>query len=515
MVRHTLKRFEDLRRKLLRDAESRSDNSGIVVKRPDFKAASILKASALYLNQEKRVGHVPGIEVGDQFYFRIELCIVGLHRPLQAGIDAIHAKDSEYGIPVAASIVASGGYEDDLDTGETLIYTGQGGNNYKGDRRQQKHQRLEKGNLALANSCRKGLPVRLIRGCNDTGSSPTGKIYSYDGLYKVARFWLDMGLSGYGVYKFQLHRLPGQPPLGSALVQFMGKLKTTPSGREAMILKDISNGAEKLPLCVVNTVDRSPEAPADFRYIASIVYPSTILRPSAPKGCQCKDGCFDPFVCRCIRKNSGELPYTHDGALVELKNVVYECGEQCQCPPSCHTRVSQHGQKHRLEIFKTDRKGWGVRSWDSIPSGSFLCEYMGELISSEDAENLVGDDEYLFDLDCIKGNEARGVKLSLFNEDAGRTCEEASLAINARKLGNVGRFINHSCSPNLFVQCVLYDHHDLRIPHIMLFAMENIRPLKELTYDYAYVVGTVIDADGKVKSKACHCGAKRCRGRLY
>jgi hypothetical protein len=33
----------------------------------------------------------------------------------------------------------------------------------------------------------------------------------------------------------------------------------------------------------------------------------------------------------------------------------------------------------------------------------------------------------------------------------------------------VESFINHSCSPNLFCQKVLYDHDDGRISHNMLF----------------------------------------------
>jgi euchromatic histone-lysine N-methyltransferase len=43
----------------------------------------------------------------------------------------------------------SGGYEDDVDKLEEMIYTGQGGNNMKGNQRQYRDQRMEKSNLAL------------------------------------------------------------------------------------------------------------------------------------------------------------------------------------------------------------------------------------------------------------------------------------------------------------------------------------------------------------------------------
>lgn len=36
------------------------------------------------------------------------------------------------------------------------------------------------------------------------------------------------------------------------------------------------------------------------------------------------------------------------------------------------------------------------------------------------------------------------------------------LCIDADSTGNVARYINQCCQPNLFVQCVLSDHHDLK-----------------------------------------------------
>lgn len=55
----------------------------------------------------------------------------------------------DYTFPVAVSIVMSGMYEDDLDNSEDIVYTGQGGHNLLGDKRQIKDQVMERGNLAL------------------------------------------------------------------------------------------------------------------------------------------------------------------------------------------------------------------------------------------------------------------------------------------------------------------------------------------------------------------------------
>ena len=50
--------------------------------------------------------------------------------------------------------------------------------------------------------------------------------------------------------------------------------------------------------------------------------------------------------------------------------------------------------------------------------------------------------------------------------------------IDAGTSGNVARFINHSCEPNLYVQCVLSSHHDARLARVVLFAADNIFPMK-------------------------------------
>ena len=57
----------------------------------------------------------------------MELCVVSLHGQAQAGIDYVPASQSSNGEPIATSIIVSGGYEDDEDAGDVIVYTGQGG----------------------------------------------------------------------------------------------------------------------------------------------------------------------------------------------------------------------------------------------------------------------------------------------------------------------------------------------------------------------------------------------------
>ncbi|KOC60821.1 Histone-lysine N-methyltransferase eggless [Habropoda laboriosa] len=87
--------------------------------------------------------------------------------------------------------------------------------------------------------------------------------------------------------------------------------------------------------------------------------------------------------------------------------------------------------------------------------------------------------------------------------------DEAVYIMDAKTTGNIGRYLNHSCDPNVFVQNVFVDTHDLRFPWVAFFALNYIRAGQELTWNYSYDVGSI---PGKVI--ICKCGASNCRGRL-
>ncbi|KAI3848716.1 hypothetical protein MKX03_025090 [Papaver bracteatum] len=512
MVKKTLRLFQETYRKATREEESKVKAPGTLSKRIDLVTVNELKKNEKWVNTGgKIVGHVPGVEVGDEFQFRVELSMIGLHGPFQAGIDRVN-KDGKF---LATSVVSSGVY-DDIDNFDVLVYSGHGGNP-AGENKKAEDQKLERGNLALMNSIDEKNPVRVIRGFKEMKrpdsldtKSKTVTMYTYDGLYLVERYWQEKGRHGNNVYMFELRRIPGQPELALREVHKSKNSKV----REGLCVDDISQGQEKMRISAVNTLDS--QKPPQFKYITKMTYPSRHNVIPLEGGCGCKNGCSDSKKCLCAVKNGGNIPFNRNGALVEVKQSVFECGPLCKCPPSCHNRVSQHGIKFQLEIFKTKSRGWGVRSLNSIPSGSFICEYTGELLSEKEAEQRTGNDEYLYDLERSKSsNQTMGDDLQSTSISEENVEDEEGLTIDAREYGNVSRFINHSCSPNLVTQNVLYDHDDKRMPHIMLFAADNIPPLQELTYDYNYELGSVHDSTGNIKIKECYCGSIECKKRMY
>ncbi|GAA2723828.1 MULTISPECIES: YDG/SRA domain-containing protein [Streptomyces] len=141
-------------------------------------------------------GHPPYVPVGTCFESRAALRASGLHGPLQAGIWGKARED-------AKSIVVSGGYEDDRDYGDLIIYTGQGGRDADSGR-QVADQELTRGNAALVNSQSSGTPVRVIRGAEPDNAHAPSRGYRYDGLYRVEDHWSQRGESGFLVWQYRL-----------------------------------------------------------------------------------------------------------------------------------------------------------------------------------------------------------------------------------------------------------------------------------------------------------------------
>ncbi|XP_065850521.1 histone-lysine N-methyltransferase, H3 lysine-9 specific SUVH4-like [Euphorbia lathyris] len=511
-------------------AKSKRGKSEVAKKkfrRPDLKAISRIIQSNSVMYPEKRIGDLPGINVGHQFYSRAEMVAIGFHSHLLNGIDFMNdSYKNQYPnhtLPLAVAIVLSGMYEDDKDNADEVIYTGQGGQDLTGNKSQIEDQVMKLGNLALKNCVDQSVAVRVIRG-HKSAISYTKKVYTYDGLYNVARYWTEKGISGYTVFKFRLRRVEGQPELTTNQVQFInGRVPQSLSEIRGLVCEDISFGEEKFPIPATNLVDDPPVAPPPgFTYCKSLQIAENIKLPVSANGCKCKGDCVNPRKCSCAKLNGSDFPYVlkDGGRLIEAKGIVFECGPNCGCGPDCVNRTSQREMKFRLEVFRTPKKGWAVRSWDFIPSGSPICEYLGVLMRINDVDNVV-ENNYIFEIDCLQtmkgigGRERRIGNVNIDGGDDSGSENAPEFCIDAGTMGNIARFINHSCEPNLFVQCVLSSHRDLGLARVMLFAADNIPPLQELTYDYGYILNSVHGSDGKIKEMTCFCGAANCKKRLF
>ena len=223
------------------------------------------------------------------------------------------------------------------------------------------------------------------------------------------------------------------------------------------------------PISAVNEVD--DERFPDIVYLHASVGGEGVVLDCDPEfltGCTCTGGgCSARVGCACCREQSlqtGGAAYDAKGLLKATPGMpIYECNSACACPGDCLNRIVQRGISKRLQVFKTKYKGWAVRALERIPTGAFVCEYTGEVISTDEAERrgLQYDKagfSTLFDLDA-----------------AGTDCE---YTIDATDKCGVARFLNHSCDPNLHQFSVWVDTVSLALPRIAFFALRDVEPME-------------------------------------
>lgn len=501
-------------------------------------------------------------------------------------------------------------------------------------------------------------------------------------------------------------------------------------------IKDLSYGKESVPISCVNGIDRQYP---DYVEYSNERLPNKGVQLNLDRDflicCDCTDGCRDRSKCACIQMtieattaspggHRDEKVGYHNRRLKEpILTGIYECSSRCKCDYRCFNKVAQNGLQLRLQVFKTEKRGWGLRCLDDIPAGGFICIYAGLLLTEQGAneDGQQYGDEYLAELDYIEvvekhkegyesevvepeeessddSNSSSGASLSsdssdrrngrkdrdrsdkrnsdarneeklgklvlkresnkdkewsikvpdttqrtsawvqslnnepividdddddddfqvtkistkpelkkdniftilsdkkeisnmndelpeideipktihesepmstenvveikdgkdqpLDSNEIRRKCTRSTMSrfknlpnpkapmhisdgsekkpedkseekeqrpstryyfndgqlcyvMDAKSTGNIGRYLNHSCSPNVFVQNVFVDTHDLRFPWVAFFAGQYIRAGTELTWDYNYEVGSV---PGKVLY--CYCSSAECRGRL-
>ncbi|XP_031112413.1 probable inactive histone-lysine N-methyltransferase SUVR2 isoform X1 [Ipomoea triloba] len=314
---------------------------------------------------------------------------------------------------------------------------------------------------------------------------------------------------------------------------------------------DITNGQEKMVISIVNEVNS--EVPPSFHYIAqSVVFQNAYVNFSLAcigdnHSCStCSGDCLSLSVpCVCAQQNRGDFAYTLDGLLKEdllkdcisinqdpkkhsqffckvcplersknddivepckghvARTFIKECWWKCGCNKQCGNRVVQRGISRKLQVFMTSEgKGWGLRTLEDLPRGTFVCEYVGEVLTNAElfgrvSRSLSGEKHFhpvLLDADWGSGGVLK---------------DEEALCLDATYYGNVARFINHRCFDSNLVEIPVEiespDHHYY---HLAFFTTRDVKAMEELTWDYGIDFD---DLDYPIKAFQCQCGSQFCR----
>ncbi|XP_063173850.1 histone-lysine N-methyltransferase SETDB2 isoform X2 [Candoia aspera] len=471
--------------------------------------------------------------------------------------------------------------------------------------------------------------------------------------------------------------------------------RSSPSSQAFVFDSDISQGAENVPVSFCNDInhDRLPS----FKYRKTSWPHGYFLNNFSSNFldcCSCTDGCMDRTKCACLLLTKrtflkAALPprrgpthgYNYKRLEEPISSGIYECSLLCGCDKNmCQNRLVQHGLQVRLQVFNTEKKGWGVRCLDDLDKGTFVCTYAGRLMtkdescqvknsgeteeedtknssqtlssrkrklgtvcsdsekelmqdtgrqqslypnpesqpnriqnfsfyknwntqaiarpktktsilqrrrrelgitdasSDEDESSLCqmsgtritpaskkGDEQSSLqgqlgelvntiqseaNTDCHKENlcsnatlkskppvqddrrikkqhkdllwsdNTKKGKIQTDRQELGcikeaaeiETCpknKENPCLLDATREGNVGRFLNHSCSPNLFVQSVFVETHNRNFPWVAFFTKRHVKAGTELTWDYGYKAGSMPETE-----TTCQCGSLKCQKKI-
>ncbi|KAJ2898994.1 hypothetical protein MKZ38_003563 [Zalerion maritima] len=255
------------------------------------------------------------------------------------------------------------------------------------------------------------------------------------------------------------------------------------------------------PVSIVNHRDDAT-FPAGFQFINESITREGVAAADEDflSGCQCTDDKRCQYgKCECL--DEVELPdghpvphngkryayHTHGikkgllrSSYLTSRAPIYECHPGCACSSECPNRVVERGRTLPLQIFRTDNRGWGVRSSVDIRRGQFIDRYLGEVITSDEADarrrqsnRAQRKDVYLFALDKFLDEASPDARL-----------QGPPLEVDGEFMSGPTRFINHSCDPNLRIFARVGDHANKHMHDLALFAVRDVPRGAELTFDY-------------------------------
>ncbi|XP_953444.1 uncharacterized protein TA09850 [Theileria annulata] len=213
---------------------------------------------------------------------------------------------------------------------------------------------------------------------------------------------------------------------------------------------------------------------SEFRYVTSNVISAEnrklVIAPEAEMKCHCDKKCGSD--CSNVMKNTE--------CTVKNCNLMDE---------NCGNRRFLNFTGPKLKLNYVDGKGVGTVATEDINEGELVCEYVGEVISQADFQRCLASASFA---EIDDGNQSHWYVMKI----------QRDTYIDSTHLGNVARFINHSCDPN----CASVPINVRGTYRMGVFAQRKIKQGEEVTYNYGFT------SKGVGGGFRCRCRAKNCRG---
>ncbi|CZR54666.1 related to histone-lysine N-methyltransferase [Phialocephala subalpina] len=221
--------------------------------------------------------------------------------------------------------------------------------------------------------------------------------------------------------------------------------------------------------------DATEEAISVFQVIKDCIYGSKYMGSSE----------HDALDCDCSEEWRGGINHAcgEDSDCINRATKMECVDGDCNCGTDCQNQRFQRKQYANVSVIKTDKKGYGLRANTDLSPGDFIFEYIGEVINEPTFRRRT----IQYDQEGIKHFYFMSLTKSEF--------------VDATKKGNLGRFCNHSCNPNCYVDKWVVGEK-LRMG---IFAERHIKAGEELVFNYN------VDRYG-ADPQPCYCGEHNCSG---
>ncbi|CAG8124305.1 unnamed protein product [Penicillium olsonii] len=255
-----------------------------------------------------------------------------------------------------------------------------------------------------------------------------------------------------------------------------GAMKEEPEIKhERPKLSRSSSSVSRPPPLYTHLPDSTQDALATFEQIPSCVYANKYMGfTELAMECDCAEE-WD--------SNLGQnLACGEDSDCINRATKI-ECAGDCGCGADCRNQRFQKSQFASVAVIKTEKKGFGLRAETNLNEGDLIYEYVGEVVAEQQFRKRMRQ----YDDEGIKHFYFMSLSTGEF--------------VDATKRGNLGRFCNHSCNPNCFVDKWVVGEK----MRMGIFAERSIQAGEELVFNYN------VDRYG-ADPQPCYCGEPMCTG---
>ncbi|KAI1448457.1 hypothetical protein F5Y02DRAFT_308564 [Annulohypoxylon stygium] len=251
---------------------------------------------------------------------------------------------------------------------------------------------------------------------------------------------------------------------------------STPDGHPPKIARKATN---KMTSRFVQLFDDLPDVTTEsyrhFQVIPDCLYGSKALGSTD----------HDALDCDCSEEwRDGMNHACGDDSDCINRATKMECVDgDCNCGDGCQNQRFQRKQYADVSVIQTEKKGFGLRANTTLEANDFIFEYIGEVINEPTFRRRT----IQYDKEGIRHFYFMSLTKNEF--------------VDATKKGNLGRFCNHSCNPNCYVDKWVVGNK-LRMG---IFASRKVQPGEELVFNYN------VDRYG-ADPQPCYCGEPNCIG---